>query len=81
MAPNIVSKFKKEAIGKLEKNFELDELETINILLEGKIKCNSIKKKDLETFRKVLCLLSKELEWYEDDAIIEEEKNRSNKLF
>ena len=73
MASSIKSKLKKQAIEELEKNFEFDELETINTLLDGKAKSNSIKKKDLETFRKVICLLSKELEWNEDETIREEE--------
>ena len=69
------AKFKKEVVEDLKKSFEVVELETINILLEGKTKCNSIKKKDLETFRKVICLMSKELDWIENDDTTEEEIN------
>lgn len=72
----MAAKFKKEVIEDLKKSFEMGELETINILLEGNKKCNSIKKKDLETtFRKVICLLSKELDWLENDVITQEETN------
>ena len=53
--------------------FELDELDTINTLLEVKIKCNSIKKRYLKTFKKVLSFLSKELDWCKDYTILEED--------
>ena len=51
MATSIKSKFKQEALENLKKNFEMDELEAINTLLKGKIKCNSMMKKDLELFK------------------------------
>ena len=44
-------KFKDEALKEMKKSFETNEMDSINLLLEGKLKCNSIKKKDLETFR------------------------------
>ena len=65
-------KFKNEALEDLKKSFEISELDTINNLLEGKTKCNSIKKVDLETCRKTICHFSKELDLIESDIITEE---------
>ena len=56
-------KFKEEVLGDLKKIFENEELEIINLLLEGKAKVNSIKKAHLETFRKMIAVLSNELNW------------------
>ena len=56
-------KFKEEALLELKKSFGNDELETISILLEGKTKYNSIKKKHLDTFRKLIESLSNRLNW------------------
>ena len=56
-------KFKEEAQNILKNNLENDELEAINLLLEGKSKCNSVKKAHLEAFRKIIELMSKELNW------------------
>ena len=69
---HIKMKFKNEALEELKKNFEISELDTINNLLEGKTKCNSIKKVHLETFRKIICHFSKELDFIESDIITEE---------
>ena len=65
-------KFKNDALEELKKNFETSELDTINSLLDGNTKCNSIKKIHLETFRKIICHLSKELDWIENDTTTEE---------
>ena len=40
-----------------------DDLEAINLLLEGKTKCNSVKKAHLEAFKKIIELMSEELKW------------------
>jgi hypothetical protein len=48
---------------KKKKIFENEELETINLLLEGKAKSNSTKNTHLETYRKMITVLSKELKW------------------
>jgi hypothetical protein len=48
---------------KKKKIFEIEELETINLLLEGKAKSNSTKNTHLETYRKMITVLSKELKW------------------
>ena len=68
-----ILKFNEEALEELKKSFEIEELETINLLLEGKTKVNSIKKTHLETFRKIIDLLSKELNWSVSEIIKEEE--------
>ena len=68
-----ILKFKEEALEELKKSLEIDELETINLLLEEKTKCNSIKKAHLETFRKLIALLSKELNWSVSEVVKEEE--------
>ena len=70
MAANM--KFINDALEELKKNFEKSELDTISSLFEGKAKCNSIKKVHLETFRKIICHLSKELDWIENDTTTEE---------
>ena len=58
-------KFKEEVLEDLKKKkiFENEELETINLLLEGKAKSNSTKNTHLETYRKMITVLSKELKW------------------
>ena len=56
-------KFKEEVLEDLKKIFENEELETINLLLEGKAKSNSTKNTHLETYRKMITVLSKELKW------------------
>jgi hypothetical protein len=43
-------KFKEEVLEDLKKIFENEELETINILLEGKAKSNTTKNAHLETY-------------------------------
>ena len=48
------------------------------MLLEGKTKVNSVKKIHLEVFRKMINLLSQELNWSEDETISEEEKKEEN---
>ena len=68
-------KFNEEAIEELKKNFEADELETIDILISGKIKFNSIKKVHLETFKKVIHYLSKKLSWNEDEEHLEDQND------
>ena len=57
--------FKEEVLEDLKKKkiFENEELETINLLLEGKAKSNSTKNTHLETYRKMITVLSKELKW------------------
>jgi hypothetical protein len=55
--------FKEEVLEDLKKIFENEELETINLLLEGKAKSNSTKNTHLETYRKMITVLSKELKW------------------
>ena len=48
------TKFKEEAITVLKNSFENSDLEAINLLLEGRTKCNSVKKSHLEAFRKII---------------------------
>ena len=67
-------KFKEEAQNILKNNLENGDLEAINLLLEGKSKCNSVKKAHLEAFRKIIELKSKELNWSEQITTIEEPK-------
>ena len=69
----MATKFKEEALNILKENFDNSELEAINLLIEGKTKCNSIKKSHLEAFRKVIGLMSKELNWSENNVVLEEE--------
>ena len=71
-----LKKFKAEVLEELRKKFEDSELDTINVLLEGKTKVNSVKKIHLETFRKMINLLSQGLDWSEDETISEEEKKK-----
>ena len=73
-------KFKQQALDELKNKFEVDELEILNILLSGRMKCNSIKKIHLETFKKVIEVLSNELSWREDEEILDEQKNQAPKL-
>ena len=56
-------KFKEEVLEDLKKIFENEELETINTLLEGKAKSNTTKNAHLETYRKMITVLSKGLNW------------------
>ena len=58
-------KFKEDALNFLKNNLEDSELEAINTLLEGKTKCNSIKKAHLEAYRKIIEIMSNELKWSE----------------
>ena len=47
-------KFKEDALNFLKNSLENGDLEAINTLLEGKMKCNSVKKAHLESFRKII---------------------------
>jgi hypothetical protein len=73
MAANV--KFNNVALEELKKSFNDTELNTINMLMEGKTKYNSIKNVHLDTFRKIICLLSENLNWSEKEEILEEQKN------
>ena len=57
--------FKEDALNILKNNLKNDDLEAINLLLEGKTKCNSVKKAHLEAFKKIIELMSEELKWSE----------------
>ena len=65
--------FNQGALTELKKSFEESELYTIKLLLEDKLKSNAVKKIHLETFGKIIHHLSKELNWNEDEEIIEQE--------
>jgi hypothetical protein len=64
--------FKEEVLEDLKKIFENEELETINLLLEGKAKSNSTKNTHLETYRKMITVLSKELKWNSEKNKVDE---------
>lgn len=49
----------------IKTSMENNDLEAINTLLEGRTKCNSIQKAHFESFRKIIELMSKELDWSE----------------
>ena len=73
-------KFKEQALDELKNKFEVDELEIINILLSGKMKCNTIKKIHVETFKKVIEVLSNELSWSEDEEILDEQTKSETQI-
>lgn len=57
--------FKEDALKFLKNSLENDDMEAINTLIEGKTKCNSVKKAHLEAYRKIIEIMSKELGWSE----------------
>ena len=52
---------------------ELNELEAVNFLLEGKTKYNSVKQCHLEAFRKIINLMSTRLDWSENNVVTDED--------
>ena len=73
-------KFKEDAQIILKNNLENGDLEAINLLMEGKSKCNSVKKAHLEAFRKIIELMSKELNWSEQITTTVEPKTENQEV-
>lgn len=62
-------KFKEDALILLKNNLEDSDLEATNLSLEGKMKCNFVKKSHLEAFGKIIDVMSKELKWNDNMVI------------
>ena len=69
-------KFKEAAVTIIKDKLENEELEAINVLLKGQTRVNSVKKSHLEAFKKIIDLMSQELNWRESEEISVQEPKK-----
>ena len=69
-------KFKEAAVTIIKEKLKDEDLEAIDVLLKGQTKVNSVKKSYLEAFKKILDLMSQELNQRENEEISVEEPKR-----